>query len=475
MQEKIEKALSFKKIHRVVYPFFWFMIGFIITAALLSGFCLMYFRYKYNNRVIPGVFIGSTYVGGKTKAEVTALFNKTNTLIGTTTLTFSGEGQTATVAAKTLDIGYDTDLLSEQSIELGKTQDVISNIFLILNSYINGTYLSPSYSLNEDALKETILPISKQVYIEPVDALFTVNGNRVSAFQQSVDGKSVNFTKLENEVRKNVPSIVKGTSPHNIRIAIPIQTVHPKITTDKANNLGIVEEIGEGHSLFQHSAPERIHNVELAANRINGVLVAPGEIFSFDKNLGDVSAYTGYQQAYVIENGHTVLGDGGGVCQVSTTLFRAILNAGLPITERHAHAYRVGYYEEDSPPGIDATVYVPTVDLKFKNDTGHYILIQSYVDPVNLALSFTLYGTSDGRRTTLSTPIVTNQTPPPPPLYQYDPTLPVGQKKQVDFAASGAHVTFHRTVTKNDKVIISEDYTSNYAPWQAVFLRGTKT
>lgn len=202
MQEKIEKALSFKKIHRVVYPFFWFMIGFIITAALLSGFCLMYFRYKYNNRVIPGVFIGSTYVGGKTKAEVTALFNKTNTLIGTTTLTFSGEGQTATVAAKTLDIGYDTDLLSEQSIELGKTQDVISNIFLILNSYINGTYLSPSYSLNEDALKETILPISKQVYIEPVDALFTVNGNRVSAFQQSVDGKSVNFTKLENEVRK---------------------------------------------------------------------------------------------------------------------------------------------------------------------------------------------------------------------------------------------------------------------------------
>src|SRR6185369_9618298 len=119
-------------------------------------------------------------------------------------------------------------------------------------------------------------------------------------------------------------------------------------------------------------------------------------------------------------------GDGGGVCQVSTTLFRAALNAGLPIVERHAHAYRVGYYEEDSPPGFDATVYVPSVDLKFKNDTDHYLLIQTVIDPQELRLTFNLYGTKDDRKVTVTTPVVTNFRPAPADLYQDDPTLPKG-------------------------------------------------
>jgi vancomycin resistance protein YoaR len=207
---------------------------------------------------------------------------------------------------------------------------------------------------------------------------------------------------------------------------------------------------------------------------MNGVLIPPNEEFSFDKALGDVSAYTGYQQAYVIQNGKTVLGDGGGVCQVSTTFFRALLNAGLPITERHAHDYRVGYYEEDSPPGIDATVYVPSVDLKFKNDTGHWILVQSIVDPNTLRLTFNLYGTRDGRTVTMTKPVVTNETPPPPTLYTDDPTLPKGELKQVDFSAWGAHISFNRTVTKNNKIILTDTFVTDYRPWQAAYLRGTK-
>jgi len=217
-----------------------------------------------------------------------------------------------------------------------------------------------------------------------------------------------------------------------------------------------------------------MHNVALAAARLNGILVKPGEEFSFVKYLGDVSKYTGYKEAYVIQSGKTVLGDGGGVCQVSSTLFRALLDSGLPITERHAHAYRVGYYEQYSPPGLDATVYVPTVDLKFKNDTGSHILIQSYVDPTEVSLTFILYGKKDGREVTLSTPVVTGVAPAPEPLYQDDPTLPKGVEKQIDYAASGATVVFNRIVKKNGEVIINEKYTSRYTPWRAVFLRGTK-
>lgn len=211
----------------------------------------------------------------------------------------------------------------------------------------------------------------------------------------------------------------------------------------------------------------------LAASKFNGVLVKPGETFSFNDVLGDVSAYTGFQQAYVIKEGKTVLGDGGGVCQVSTTLFRAIINAGLPVVERAAHAYRVGYYEQDSPPGFDATVYSPSPDLKFKNDTPGYILIQTSVDLNKLSLVFELYGTNDGRVASVSKPTITNQSPPPPNLYQDDPTLPVGTVKQIDFAAWGATVSFNYTVEKDGQVAYQKTFVSNFRPWQAVYLRGT--
>jgi vancomycin resistance protein YoaR len=207
---------------------------------------------------------------------------------------------------------------------------------------------------------------------------------------------------------------------------------------------------------------------------MNGVLIAPDEVFSFNKAIGDISRYTGYKEAYVISGGKTILGDGGGVCQVSTTLFRAALNTGLPIEERHGHAYRVGYYEQQSSPGLDATIYVPSVDFKFRNDTPQHILIQSYVDPTTLTLTFTMYGTKDGREVSVTTPVIKSQTPAPETRYQDDPTLPKDTVKQVEYAAPGAVVSFSRTVMKDGKVHISDTYTTRYRPWGAVFLRGTK-
>ncbi|OGG14392.1 hypothetical protein A2773_00645 [Candidatus Gottesmanbacteria bacterium RIFCSPHIGHO2_01_FULL_39_10] len=239
--------------------------------------------------------------------------------------------------------------------------------------------------------------------------------------------------------------------------------------------MGIRELIGVGRSKFAHSIPGRIHNVALAASRINGRLIPPGATFSFNEALGDVSASTGFQPAYIIKDGKTVLGDGGGVCQVSTTLFRAALNAGLPIVERWAHAYRVGYYEQDSKPGFDATVYAPGVDLKIKNDTGNNILIQAITDKVNASLTFEFYGTSDGRTVDISAPKIYSESPPPPDLYQDDPTLSNGEVKQTDFAAWGAKAEFNYKVIKNDETVFEKRFFSNYRPWQAVFLRGTKT
>ena len=166
--------------------------------------------------------------------------------------------------------------------------------------------------------------------------------------------------------------------------------------------------------------------------------------------------------------------DGGGICQFSTTIFRAALDAGLPIVTRTAHSYRVGYYEQGgNKPGFDATVFAPAVDFQFKNDTDHHILVQTVVDRTNAKLQVDFYGMRDGRKVEISTPVVSNVVPALPNKYQDDPTLPKGTTKQVDFSAQGATSVFTRKVYKNDKLLIDDVFKSNYRPWQAVFLVGT--
>jgi vancomycin resistance protein YoaR len=256
-------------------------------------------------------------------------------------------------------------------------------------------------------------------------------------------------------------------------VMLVVTTQSPAVGLGDVNSMGIKERLGVGRSTYFHSIPGRVYNVELAASRINGTVVKPGEEFSFNKAVGEVSGATGYKPAYIIANGRTELGDGGGVCQDSTTAFRAALDAGLPITSRRGHAYRVGYYEQDAKPGLDATVYAPSTDFKFLNDTPAYLLIQTIVDSPNRSLTYVIYGTSDGRTSAITDHVVWGATPPPPDIYQDDPSLPAGTIKQVDWKAPGAKAKFIYTVTRNGEVITNETYTTNYKPWASIYLRGT--
>ncbi len=454
--------------------FFWFLVGVFLGFFFLVSFAFILFQRMYTHVIYPGVTIDSVNFGGRAQSEVKDYFDEKNKKIAETQFIFKHNSEVATISAKELDYGYNSDLLSKQAFTIGRSNDITSNISLVFQAYLNNVELKPSYSYSEQKLDDLLLPLVQKLKIEPNEALFSFENGRVVAFRLSSDGQEADLQAVKNRLAELLPVLAYGEKKQTITVNIPLKVLKPKMTTDKANNLGIVELIGSGTSLFRHSIPGRIYNITLAASRLNGILVAPNEIFSFDQALGDVSSFTGYKQAYIIQNGRTILGDGGGVCQVSTTFFRALLAAGLPILERQAHAYRVEYYEQDSPPGIDATIYVPTVDLKFKNDTSNYILIQSMVDQDSQRITFFLYGKKDGREVSMTTPVISSQTPPPEPLYQDDPTLPKGTTKQVDFSAWGANVSFSRTVTKNNKTIISEKYVSNYRPWQTVYLRGTK-
>ncbi|MBI2011442.1 VanW family protein [Candidatus Daviesbacteria bacterium] len=317
--------------------------------------------------------------------------------------------------------------------------------------------------LNQKALDDYLNELSLDINQAVEEPLFNFDGVKVVEFRPPLEGR-----KLNKDISASL--ITNAILAKQKQIELPVDITLPK--NKLTNDLGIKELVGRGFSNFAGSIPNRVFNISLAASRINGVLIAPNEEFSFNKTVGDISSASGYKQAYVIKSGRTVLDDGGGVCQVSTTLFRTVLNSGLPVIARTAHAYRVGYYEQGFPPGLDATIFSPNVDFKFKNDTSHHILIQAYIIGNSLYIDF--YGTKDGRVAKISTPVVTNQTPPPPELRQDDPTLPKGVVKQVDFAAWGANVVFSRTVIRNGETIINESFRSNFRPWQAVYLVGTQ-
>lgn len=334
------------------------------------------------------------------------------------------------------------------------------------------SFLNPIEGFNTDEIKLKIAEVSRKINRNPQNSVFIIENGNVTEFTPSKDGVTVNEKDLINEINKYLNKLISEPTK-NYSFEIPTVKSPAKIKNEDVNDLGIETLLGKGISHFKGSIPNRIYNVNLAQSKFKGILVPPNEVFSFNSVLGDVSSYTGYKAAYVIKDGKTVLGDGGGVCQVSTTLFRAILSAGLPIVERRPHSYRVGYYEQGFGPGLDATVYYPTTDLKFKNDTGAYLLIQPTIDNPNYTLTFEIYGTNDGRVATVSKPVITSSSAPAGDLYVDDPTLKAGIIRQIEHRAYGARVVFGYSVTRNGEVLIDQKFVSTYRPWQAVYLRGT--
>lgn len=377
-------------------------------------------------------------------------------------LTFKDQSFSLDLATvlKLIDLeNSDTFLLSSQ---LGQKQFNITNIQLE-----NETVSDAKLLVNTQKATDYFNSIAPQIDREVKEPLFAYDPNsetKVKEFQPPIEGQKL---QINPAIQKLSQALL---TQHQTIIELPVEVITP--TNRLTNELGIKELVSRGVSSYSGSIENRIFNVSHGASKINGVLIPPGEVFSFNKTVGDITAATGFKQAYVIKSGRTVLDDGGGICQVSTTLFRAALNAGLPIVNRVAHAYRVSYYEQGFAPGLDATIYYPSTDFQFKNDTPNYLLIQTNIIGTNLTID--LYGTNDGRTVEITKSIISSVTPAPPELRQDDSALPKGTIKQVDWAANGANVSFKRSVSKGGVETINETFRSNYRPWQAVYLVGTK-
>ena len=447
----------------------------LFFASIITATFIRNEKKKYLNKIYPHVFVDDVPIGNKTKREVLRMFsNRQMKLKDVTMLISYNNAIIATYSASTLNIRLNIDDMYEKAYLVGRSSHAPSRIYQQIATIFNLQKFSFTTQVQYDkGVLEDGINQFKDTYNRPAkNALFKFENGRVVSFQREETGNMLLTDSLLFDLDQYIRSL--KFKPQNYVITLREKPVEPEITLAKSNSFGIEELIGEGVSNYTHSIPGRIHNVVFGASKFNGVLIPKGKTFSFNEIIGDISASTGYQPAYIIKEGKTVLGDGGGVCQISTTLFRATLNSGLPILERYAHAYRVSYYENDSKPGLDATVFAPNVDLKIENNTPAAILIQTSVDEDNMLLYFRLYGKKDGRNAEISTPILWDVAPPPPALYQDDPTLKRGITKQVDFAAWGGKASFNYKVTKGGQVMFEKKFFSSYKPWQAIYLVGVQ-
>ncbi len=338
------------------------------------------------------------------------------------------------------------------------------------------TALVPEF--RQELLAAYLYDLAARVNIWPQNARFIFNDEtrQIDLLSSSAMGRAL-------DVQASLAAVQNALSQRQAGAVLIFNSIEPAVNDTKtAAELGITELVNMESTYFYGSSEARVQNIEKAASEFHGLLVPPGATFSMAANMGEVSLDNGYSEALIIYNGRTIEGVGGGVCQVSTTLFRTAFFAGFPIIERYPHAYRVSYYEktagngrDSNLAGLDATVYVPLVDLKFTNDTPYWLLMETYVDRASNRLTWKFYSTSDGRSVEWLTTGPVNVVEAKKPIYKLNKELDAGKIKQVDWEADGADVKIERSVFRDGGLFFSDSFYTHYDPWRAIYEYGPGT
>jgi vancomycin resistance protein YoaR len=323
--------------------------------------------------------------------------------------------------------------------------------------------------LDENAIRTWLEPYDATLRRNPVNARFYFDDftRELVLVEPHVNGRALDLEATAAAISRQALELNRST-PLIFKDVVPV--VHAGAT---AEALGITELVSESTTWFFGSTDERKHNISRSASNFYGIVISPGEEFSFNHFLGEVSVEQGYETGLIIFGGRTIEGVGGGVCQVSTTVFQAAFWAGFPIVERWAHGYQVSYYNDGEGTGMDATVFSPLVDFRFINDTPYYLLIENYYNEANSSLTFKMYSTSLGRQVVKEGPFIENVVPPKPDIWEFNEELEPGEIEQVDWAVEGADVTVGRTVyNANGDLLRQDTFVSHYIPWQNIYEYG---
>lgn len=333
-----------------------------------------------------------------------------------------------------------------------------------------------SARLDATRLTPILTNLATEARREPANAVVGWDGG-LYVIEDDRDGRETDVDQLQE-------LIVAAAATEDRTIEMPMKPIRAEVREDTLDSLGIAKNIANGSSSFAGSSPERAENVRVASGHISHTLVAPGALFSFNRSLGPISLDNGYVSGKIIAGDWTATDIGGGVCQVSTTVFRAALWAGFKFDEWHPHTWRLAFYEADgSPPGMDAAIYQPDeakgetweADLQFTNPLESWLLLQMVVDGETATAQ--LYGakldyTVEIDPSKVGKPIK----PPSEPVEKLNPELPKGARKKVQNAAPGYKVELTRRLLRDGRVIKDSEGTfpSDYEPLPEVWEVGPK-
>lgn len=348
-------------------------------------------------------------------------------------------------------------------------------IYTLLNwvEVIKDENNTPIISLQEEAIKKYLDSLRPDIDVPAQDAKFTMKDNKAEEFQASRSGLVLNLDKTYHDLESAFRA--RNYAPADVikTVSLTVDITEPAVKMNEINNLGLEDVLGVGVSTFKGSHTNRIKNIGIAVKRLNGIIIKPDEEFSSLKYAGPFTPENGFLPELVIKGKEIKEEIGGGMCQIGTTLFRMAMNSGMDITERRNHSLVVNYYADpvNGNPGTDATLYEPILDLKFKNDTGHYLLLQTEVDYKKQQLTFTLWGKPDGRKGWYTHPIVSKWIPSGEPQEVISETLKPGEKKCQDaYKGAVASFTYTRITPAGEK--IDRIFDSYYRPLPQICMVG---
>ncbi len=401
------------------------LLFFLLGLALLA-----LARFYFSGRILPGVFVAGRPVGGMDLGRARKVMTELAAEVENRQVSLHLGEQVRASTPGALGLEVDVEATLARAYALGRQGSLAKRLALLSAPKRR---IEPVTRLDQQRLQAELERLGGAWRKEPADARIEIDAAGRPRLVPAVTGWQVDAGILKSRLEKATTGQI---------IAIPLNRLEPRLTTAELAARRITRQVASFTTLFNPSEGDRAHNIRLAAGTLDGLWLPPGGEFSFNQTVGPRTPDRGYRDALVIEEGNFVPGTGGGVCQVSSTLYNVALLAGLTITERQPHGLPITYV----PPGRDATVAYGLIDLKIRNDTPYWYLLKTGVEAGKLTMAF--YAADEAPRAEVTSHVL--ETIPPPEKIEWEPSWPPGRVEVKREGKPGFRTQVLRTIYRGD-------------------------
>lgn len=416
----------------------------------------------YENVIFPGVAVEDIDLSGKTKDEAVKIIQeKYGKEVLKKKITIKAGDKTYSVDYSKLSAKYNIEDVVNEAFSYGKNHGMLEK-YKLIKSPVSKPY-ELEFSADSKPIKELVATIQKEVDKDPVNASLSAVGRGKFSVASDKPGAKLNVEKLEKDITDKINGELSG----DVEVKADIESVQASVTADTLSKVNT--RLSTFTTTFATSTANRVTNISLATRSINGMLLMPGEEFSFNGVVGQRTVARGYKEAGVIINNQLDSGIGGGICQVSTALYNAVTRANINATERQHHSLKSSY----AAPGLDATVDYGNIDYKFKNTLEYPVFIEGYL--TGKSLTFNIYSDKSLANRTYDLVSEVYATLEPKVTYIDDPNMYEGVTEYVKKPSTGYKVRVYRKIYENGKLVDKEKlYEETYKKIDGVAKRGTK-